>query len=326
MRALICREHGEPEVLALENVPAPKLLPGTVRVRVRAAGVNFADLLMLRGTYQEKPEFPFIPGLEAAGEVIEVNDDVTDLAVGQSVVVLPPNGAFAEEVVVPAHRAFVLPDKLDPLVAAGFPITYGTAHGSLVWRAALKPGETVAVHGAAGGVGLASVEVARALGGRVIASARGAEKLSLARSHGADAVIDYSTEDLKLRLKELTNGRGVDVVLDPVGGDVFSASLRAIAFEGRIVTLGFAGGEVPQIPANHLLVKNVSVSGLYWGAYLELDPERVRKQFDDLMRWWGEGKLTPHIGGTVLLKDGASALRQLAERKAQGKLVIEVAN
>jgi len=324
MRALLCAAWGGPETLALGELPDPAPGPGEVVIRARAAGVNFADTLLIQGKYQEKPPFPFAPGLEVAGEVAAVGSGVTHLRPGQRVLAPVDHGGFAELVRARASDSFALPDSMDYVTAAGFPITYGTAHGALVWRAGLKPGETLVVHGAAGGVGLATVEVGKALGARVIGTAGGADKTAVALAHGADAVIDYKAEDLRQRLKELTAGSGADVYFDPVGGEVFEASLRAIAWEGRIVVIGFAGGGVPQIPANILLVKNCSAVGFYWGSYRRHAPDRLAAQFADLFRWFEQGLLRPHVSHRLPLARAAEAFALLQQRKATGKVVVEI--
>ncbi len=286
--------------------------------------MNFADTLMIAGKYQEKPPFPFAPGLEVAGEVVALGEGCSRLAVGQRVLAAVGSGGFAELAVARESDAFALPAAMDFVTAAGFMVTYGTAHGGLVWRAAMRPGETLVVHGAAGGVGLAAVEVGKALGARVIATAGGADKLAVAEAHGADALIDYRSEDLRQRLKELTDGRGADVYFDPVGGSAFEASLRAIAWEGRIVVIGFAGGGVPQIPANILLVKNVAALGFYWGSYRQMAPDRLAAQFADLFGWFERGLLKPHVSHRLPLAEAARGFDLLRERKATGKVVVEL--
>lgn len=308
----------------MADVGDPVPGPGEVLIRVRAAGVNFADTLILAGKYQEKPPLPFIPGFEAAGEVVGVGPGVTRLKVGARVLASLDKGAFAELAVAREADVFPLPEKMDFATAAGFPITYGTAHGALIWRAALQPKETLVVHGAAGGVGLAAVEVGKALGARVIATAGGPEKLAIAKAQGADDVIDYKAEDLRQRLKDLTDGRGADVYFDPVGGSAFEASLRAIAWSGRLVTIGYAGGEVPQVPANVLLVKNIAVIGFYWGSYRRHAPHLLIQQFDQLFAWFSEGKLHPHISHRLPLDKAGEAFQMLKDRSATGKIVLEV--
>lgn len=325
MKAMLCRAFGPPESLALGDLPDPVPGPGEVLIRSAASGVNFADTLMIEGKYQEKPPFPFAPGLEVAGTVEAVGNAVTRFDPGQRVLALVPAGGFAELACAAENAVFALPDGMDFETAAGFPITYGTAHGALTWRADLQPGETLAVHGAAGGVGLAAVEVGKALGARVLASAGSPEKLAIAEAHGADGLIDYRKEDVRERLKALTDGRGVDVVFDPVGGAVFEASLRSLAWSGRLVVIGFAGGEVPQAPANLLLVKNISVLGLYWGSYRKHAPDLLLEQFAELFSWYTAGKLKPLVSEVLPLERAGEALERLKSRKATGKVVVRIA-
>ncbi|MEO1192741.1 MAG: NADPH:quinone oxidoreductase family protein [Pseudomonadota bacterium] len=324
MRAMICETPGKDGRMSLQEVATPEPSPGQVLVKIEAAGVNFADTLMLAGRYQDMPSPPFAPGLEVAGTVAKLGEKVTGWEVGQRVLAFLDQGGFADYALARADDLHALPDSVEAATAAALGITYGTAHGSLVWRAGLKPKETLVVHGAAGGTGLACVEVGKALGARVIATAGGPEKLAIAAAHGADAVIDYKKEDLRERIKALTAGQGADVILDPVGGPVFEASLRALDFEGRLVTLGFAGGEVPQAPANIIMVKNISLVGFYWGAYRRRAPRRVAEQLRDLMTWLIEGHLQPRVSHRLPLEDAPAALDLLRQRKATGKIVIEM--
>ena len=322
MRAVLCHDWGGPDDLSLEEVEAPAPGPGEIRIAVAAAGINFADSLMIAGKYQERPAFPFTPGLEIAGTVEALGAGVTRFREGQRVMATPDRGGFAEATVARESDVFPLPDAMDFVTAAGFPITYGTAHGSLVWRAGLQAGESLLVHGAAGGVGLATVEVGKALGARVIATASTAEKLAIAEAHGADHLIESGEEALRDKIKELTEGRGVDVVFDPVGGDLFDISLRATAWNGRLLVVGFAAGRVPQVPANYLLVKNLSAVGFYWGSYRKHDPARLAPQFEQLFGWFEAGKLQPLVSEQFDLADAGTALRRLIERRSTGKLVL----
>ncbi|MBC7953951.1 MAG: NADPH:quinone oxidoreductase family protein [Rhodospirillaceae bacterium] len=322
MRAIVCPAFGAP--LELTDLPAPALAPGQVRIAVAAAGVNFADTLFIAGKYQEKVAPPLIPGMELAGTIMEVGDGVTGLTKGDRVMAAVTGGAFAEEAVASQTDVIRLPDQLDFVTAAGFPVAYGTSHLGLKHKAALKAGETLVVHGAAGGVGLTAVEIGVALGARVIATAGGPDKVQIALDHGAHDGIDYKTEDIRDRVKELTGGRGADVIYDPVGGAVFDASLRAIAPDGRILIIGFASGTVPQIPANILLVKNVTIIGYWWGAYRKLNPGLVRESLAECVDWWAEGKLKPHVSKTLPLADAAAALELLKSRAATGKVVLTV--
>jgi NADPH2:quinone reductase len=322
MRAVFCKQFGEPDSLVLEEVPPLVLRPGTARVAVHAAGVNFADTLMVAGTYQEKPPFPFIPGFEIGGEVLEVAPDVAAVKPGDRVMGTLSQGGYADEAVVPVEDLTPIPEAMNYAVAAAFPVAYGTSYGALAWRARLQPGETLLVHGAAGGVGITAVEIGKAMGASVIATAGSAEKLAIAKRHGADHLIDYSSEDIRERVRALTAGRGVDVVYDPVGGDAFDASLRSIAWEGRIIVIGFAGGRVPQIPANLVLVKNCDIIGFYWGSYRKHKPVLVRDSYRQLFGWFTEGKLTPHVSERFDLADVAKAFDALRGRRSTGKVVL----
>jgi len=322
MKAVVCPAFGQD--LVVTDFPAPALRPACVRVRVAAAGVNFADSLITGGKYQEKMEPPFVPGMELAGTVVEVAEDVTVCRVGDRVMATVTGGAFAEEAVVDQTDIYVLPDSLDFVTAAGFPVAYGTSHLALTAKAHLKAGETLLVHGAAGGVGLTAVEVGKALGATVIATAGGPDKVRTALEHGADHGIDYKVEDIREKVKALTIGRGADVIYDPVGGSVFDASLRAIAVDGRILVIGFASGTVPQIPANILLVKNVTVIGYYWGAYRKLNLALVRTSMLEALEWWAAGKLSPHVSRTLDLSEAAHAIALLKGRAATGKIVLTV--
>jgi NADPH2:quinone reductase len=324
MRSVLTRELAGTAGLELVELPAPE--PGAchVRISVEAAGINFADALMLEGRYQEMPSLPFVPGLEVAGRVDAVGVGVSDIEPGQRVLALVDHGGFAEQVVARADDVITLPDEFDTTTAAGFAIAYGTAYGALAWRAGLARGEVLLVHGAAGGVGLTAVECGKALGATVIATARGEERAALAAAHGADHAIDSEAADLVGRIKSLTGGRGVDVVFDPVGGSLFDASLRCIAWEGRIVVIGFASGTVPQIPANILLVKNAGVLGFYWGSYRRHDPERLRAGFRQLFHWHRIGAIRPTISEVVPLAETAVAIDRLRRRETTGKLVVDV--
>src|SRR5262245_1621365 len=322
MRAALCKEWGAPEKLVVEEAPSPPMREGAVRIAVHAAGINFADLLLVSGQYQEKPAFPFAPGMESAGVVSEVGPGVSSLKAGDRVAALTGTGSYAEEVVIDAARVFPIPASMDFVTAAGFPVAYGTSHGAFDWRAHLKPGEWLLVHGAAGGVGLTAVEIGKAMGARVIACASSPEKLALAQSRGADFLIDYSREDIREQVKKITGGRGADVIYDPVGGDAFDASLRSVAWEGRIIIIGFASGRIPQAPANLALVKNIDIIGFYWGSYQARKPELLRQSYAQLFRWFDEGKLKPHVSEQLELSKVAQAMDLLRQRKSTGKVVL----
>jgi len=322
MRAVLCKEWGGPEKLVLEQVPSPSMREGAVRIMVHAAGLNFADLLLISGQYQEKPAFPFCPGMEISGVISEIGAGVDNFNIGDRVMALIGTGAYSEEVVASADRIYRIPDKMDFASAAGFPVTYGTSYGAFDWRAHLQSGEWLLVHGAAGGVGLTAVEIGKAMGAKVIAAVGSPEKLAIAQEHGADHLIDYSHEDIRERVKAITGGRGADVIYDPVGGDAFDASLRCVAWGGRILIIGFASGRIPQIPANIVLVKNVDIIGFYWGSYQARKPELLRQCYTQLFRWFDEGKLKPHVSARFDLADAARALDSLRQRKATGKVVL----
>ena len=322
MRAVICQRFGVPEALEVAQIPSPPLAASEVRIRVRACGVNFPDALMVQGLYQVKPPFPFSPGMEVAGDITEVADDVTSLEVSQRVMATMMTGGFAEEVVVPAGAVFPMPPEMSYEQGGGFALVYGTAHIALTRRADLRPSETLLVLGAAGGVGLAAVELGKRLGARVIAAASSAQKLELAQSRGADERINYAEENLRDRLQALTGGRGVDVVFDPVGGDHFDQAARRLAWEGRYLVIGFASGRIPALPMNIALLKNASIVGTFWGAYLQHNPRLIRESFAQLCAWQAAGDLKPHIRRAYKLEEAAAALRHLMERRALGKILL----
>ena len=322
MRAMICRAYGAIDNLALADVPAPSLGPGQVAIDVHAAGVNFGEMLMVLGQYQEKPPVPFTPGFEVAGVVRAVGDGIARFKPGDRVMAALPWGGYAEIAVAAADAVFPIPPSMDFDTAAGFPIAYATAYGAFAWRADLKPGETVLVLGAAGGVGLAAVEVAAAMGATVIAAAGDAGKCALARAHGAAHAIDYRREDLRECVRGLTADRGVNVVFDPVGGDAFAHALRTIAWSGRILVIGFASGSVPQIPANHVLVKNIDIMGFVWGSYRRRRPDLLAPAFARLTAWHAEGRLRPVISHRLKLAEAVEAYRLLRQRRATGKIVL----
>ncbi len=319
MRAYLQESLGaEPN---LQEIPRPDPGPGQLRLKIAACGLNFADLLMIEGRYQDTPETPFVLGMEVAGTIDAVGPDVTDFQPGERVAVFGGQGGLAEFGVFDAHRAVHLPDTMSFTEAAGFQIAYGTSHLALDHRARLQPGETLLVLGAAGGVGLTAVEIGKLMGATVIACARGPEKLEVARRAGADHLIDAREADLRAEVKALG---GADVVYDAVGGEQFTAAFRACNPEARILTIGFASGEVPQIKANHLLVKNLTVMGLYWGGYLTFRPEALTGSLAQLFAWHGEGKLHPHVSHVLPLAQVAEGLELLRSRKSTGKVVIEI--
>jgi len=338
MRALVCHAYGPIDSLKLEDVPEPAPAAGEVLVKVGAAGVSFAAMLGIQGKHQNKPSLPFVPGNEIAGEVVALGEGVTNLSVGQRIATGGSRGGFAEYCVTTAANAVPIPDALPYAEATNFPTLYPTAYGALKWKADLKPGEVLLVHGAGGGSGLTGIEVGKAMGATVIASAGGADKLAAAKDVGADHLIDYRSEDLRTKVLELTDGRGADVIYDPVGGDAFAASIRCVAPEGRIIPMGFASGVIPQIPANILLVKNVTVIGFYYGYYngwggktapspkeaVALAKRRamVAEAQEELTRWFTEGKLKAMVSGRFDLGDWVKAFKTIENRTVVGKAVL----
>jgi len=323
MRAWQVHELGDPwEVLKLEEVEEPEPGPGEVVVEVEAAALNFFDTLLCRGEYQERPELPFTPGGEATGTIIAVGEGV-DLEEGLRVIATPfPSGGYAEKVTVPAQGGvFPIPDTMPPEAAAALHVAYQSAFFGLHRRANLSEGETVLVHAGAGGVGSAAIQLARAAGARVISTAGGDEKVEICRTLGAEIAVDYEQENFVDAVKEATEGRGADVIFDPVGGDVFDLSRRCVAFEGRIVIVGFTGGRIADAPTNHLLVKNYSVIGLHWGLYNKKIPELIVETHDALIRLYEEGKIDPLIFETVPFEEVPQKLELLSTRKTYGKLV-----
>ena len=304
---------------SLQSLAPPLPGPGEILIAVAACGLNFADLLMRDGKYQEKPPLPYTPGMEIAGTVLALGQDVTGPAPGTRVMAFVNHGGLAEQAISPANRVVEIPDTMPFTVAAAFPIAYGTSHLALDHKARLQPGETLLVRGAAGGVGLTAVEIGKRMGARVIASARGAAKLAIARAAGADEVIDSDAPDLKATLKALG---GVDVVYDAVGGPAFDAALSACRPEGRLLAIGFASGQVPQVPANLLLVKNLSVMGLYWGGYLTFAPHILTRSLQTLLGWYETGGLLPTISHTLPFDQFPQGLELLRDRKSTGKIVI----
>ena len=322
MRAIRIHKLEGLDALTLEEVPAPRPSAGEVRIAIHAAGVNFADTLVIQGRYQHKTDLPFTPGMEAAGEVLEVGEGVADLAVGDRVLAPMRHGAYAEEAVLDAAHTVRIPDGMDYVTGAAFPIAYGTSHLALTHRTTLRAGEVLLVLGASGGVGLTAVEIGKALGATVIACASSDEKLEVARAHGADHLINYAEEDIRERVKALTGG--VDTVYDPVGGDASRAALRCLNFEGRLITLGFASGDIPQFAANYLLVKNISVVGYTFSNYRFEQPAVMRHSLEEICRWYIEGKLKPHISFTFPLTETRDALVALIERRSTGKVIVKV--
>jgi len=322
MKALLCKTFGPPESLVVESVP--DLVPAETQalVRVHAAGVNFPDTLIIQNKYQFKPDLPFSAGGECAGVVEAVGAKVKNVKPGDKVICFTGWGAFAEQVLADSRSLIPMPAELDFVTAASFVMTYATSYHALKDRAALKSGETLLVLGASGGVGLAAVEIGKALGARVIACASSDDKLAVCREHGADDAINYATEDLRERIKALTGGRGVDVVYDAVGGPYSEPAFRSIAWRGRLLVVGFAAGEIPKLPLNLALLKGASIVGVFWGDFGRREPKRFAESLRQLGKWFAEGKLKPHVSEVLPLERAADALKLMAERKVKGKVVL----
>jgi NADPH2:quinone reductase len=322
MRAIVVNDWTEPAKLSVSEIAEPEVLPGQLGVQVEAAACNFSDILIVQGRYQVKPSFPFTPGRELAGTVIEVGAGVDGFEVGDRIMAALVTGAFAQKVALCASAAFKFPDAMSFEDAAAFPITYPTSYAALVFRAALQAGEHLLVHAAAGGVGTSAVQVGVALGAKVIAAAAGSGKLQIARDQGATAVIDYDEGNLVERVMEITEGKGADVIYDSVGGDITDDSLRCIAWNGRLVVIGFASGVIPAIRANRIMLKNIAVTGLHWPAYETHEPARILEAMDGLFELYRAGKVRPVISKRYALEDVPVALTALAARKTHGKLII----
>ena len=327
MRAVVCIEHGPPEALKVQDMPTPEPGKGEIRIAVKAAGVNFPDTLIIQNLYQFKPALPFSPGGEAAGVVDAVGEGVVHHKPGDRVIAMTGHGAFAEQLV--AHHAQVVPmaPGMSFEQAAGFTMTYGTSHHALKQRARLRPGETLLVLGAAGGVGLTAVELGKAMGARVVAAASSPEKLALCREYGADETIDYSAEDLRAGIKRTCGdlpGGGPDVIYDPVGDRFTEAAFRSIGWNGRHLVIGFAAGEIPKLPINLALIKGASIVGVFWGAFTAREPDLHRANMAELLEWFATGRLRPHVSRTFPLDEGPAAIRWMMDRKATGKIVLTV--
>jgi len=322
MKALLCVEHGPPEKLVLQDIALPEPGRGEVRIAMKAAGVNFPDALIIQNLYQFKPALPFSPGGEAAGIVDAVGEGVTGFKVGDKVIAMIGNGAFREYFLADQSRVLPMVGDMPFDVAAGFTMTYGTSHHALKQRARLQAGETLLVLGAAGGVGLTAVELGKLMGAKVIAAASSDEKLALCRRYGADEVINYSSEDLKERVKALTGGRGADVIYDPVGDKYAEPAFRSIAWNGRYLVVGFAAGEIPRLPLNLPLIKGASIVGVFWGAFTAHEPALHEANMQELLGWYHERRLKPHISARLPLERGAEAIRMLMDRKAMGKVIL----
>ncbi len=322
MKAVLCKQYGPPESLTFEELPSPRPGPGEAVVSMRAASVNFPDVLIIQNKYQFKPPLPFSPGSELAGVVKEVGAGVEAFRPGDQVIAWTTYGAFAEEVKTEATRLVPMPGGMDFPSAAAFLLTYATSEHALRDRGQLQAGETLLVLGAAGGVGLAAVEIGKALGARVIACASSDDKLAVCRQHGADAGINYAAEDLRERIRALTDGRGADVVYDPVGGPYTEPAFRSLAWRGRLLVVGFAAGEIPKLPLNLPLLKGASVVGVFWGDFSRREPHAFAESVRRLGRWYADGKLRPHVSQTLPLARAAEALNLMAARQVKGKIVL----
>jgi len=332
MKALQCVELGMPDKLQVNEIPDPEVLPGHVLIDNKAASVNFPDVLMIQGLYQFQPELPFSPGGESAGIVSSVGEGVKNISVGDRVFAMTGLGAFAEKIVAPEHAVVKIPESMDFETAAALPMTYGTSLYALKQRAELKEGETLLVLGAAGGVGLATVELGKAMGAKVIAAASTQEKVDLCIQHGADEGFIYPTgkldrdqqKELSSKIKELTKGMGANVVYDPVGDDYSEPCIRATAWDGRYLVIGFAAGEIPKIPINLALLKGMKIVGVFWGAWVGMFPEENKKNFQELFQLHSDGKINPEVSDSFSLDKGAQAIAHLKDRKAKGKVIIKI--
>ncbi len=322
MRAVVVDRWMEPSELEVREVPDPEPGPGTLEIQVEAAGCNFFDILIVQGRYQVRPPFPFTPGGEIAGVVRRIGHGVEGFAPGDRVIATLATGGFAERAIAPAKGVHPLPPGMSFEEGAALPIVYPTSYAGLVYRADLQKGEDLLVHAAAGGVGIAAVQIGKALGARVIATAGGADKCAIAAREGADHVIDYREEDFVERVKELTDGRGADVIYDSVGGDIFDRSLKCIAWNGRLLVVGFASGRIPEVRANRILLKNIAVTGVHWGAYLVNEPEKVPETFRALLDLHAAGAIRPVIYARHSLEELPAALEALGGRKTYGKVVV----
>ena len=322
MKAVLCKTLGPARDLVLEDVASPVPKKNEILLDVQAAGVNFPDTLIIEGKYQFQPPLPFSPGGEAAGVVAAVGERAGTFKVGDRVMALTGWGAFAEQVAVPFYNVMPIPEHMDFATAAAFGMTYGTSMHALKQRGQLQPGETLLVLGASGGVGLAAVEIGKAMGARVIAAASSAEKLAVAKAAGADELIDYSQASLKDEIRRLTGGQGVDVIYDPVGGELFDQAVRGLAWQGRLLVVGFASGTIAQMAANLVLLKGAAVLGVFWGAFAQRQPEDNAANFQQLFAWHAEGKLKPLVSKTYPLAEAGAAIEALGQRRAVGKLVV----
>ena len=321
MKRMIVNKYGGPENLILDRVDSPLINDSSVRIKVENIGVNFADTLVIKGRYQERPRPPFAPGLELSGTIIETGKKVLNHKTGNRVIGIAKFGAYCNEIVMPAENVYKIPDSMDFVSAASFPVAYGTAFGAIDWKGNLKKGQTCLVIGAAGGVGLAAVEIAAAYGAKIIAAAGSDEKCNTCIEHGANQTINYNKETFRHSLKNLAPD-GVDLVIDMIGGETADDTIKNLAWEGKFIIIGFAGGKIPKIPANRLLLKSASAIGLYWGEYAFINPTLIGDSFIKLMKLYEKNKLKPKIGKIFKLEEASKALEYLLSRKNTGKIIL----
>ena len=324
MKAIVCNEWCKPEELKVSEIKNPTLDDNSVRVEIYASGVNFPDVLIVQGKYQYKPPFPFSPGSEVAGIISEIGKNVKSLKVGDRIMAVTGHGAFAEEICVPEDKITLVPESMDFITAASMSLTYGTSSYALFQRANIKENDVVLIHGATGGVGITAIEISKAVGAQVIATASTDEKLKIAKEYGADYCINYSQNEFKDKVKEYTDGKGANIIYDPVGGDVFNQSLRCIAWNGIILVIGFASGTIASAPTNLPLLKNCSIVGVFWGAWREREPNGHNVNMEKILKWWKENKVKPKVSKVFNLEDTKYALQALINREVIGKAVIKV--
>ena len=324
MKAIVCNEWCKPEDLKVSEIGSPDLDNNSVRIEVNAAGVNFPDVLIVQGKYQYKPTFPFSPGSEVAGVISEIGSNVTSLNKGDKVMSVTGHGAFAEEVCVPENKITLMPEGMDFITAASMSLTYGTSAYALFQRANIKENDVILIHGATGGVGITAIEISKAVGAKVIATASTDEKLKIAKEYGADYCINYTNNEFKEKVKEITNGNGANIIYDPVGGEVFDQSLRCVAWDGRILVIGFASGTIASAPTNLPLLKNCSIVGVFWGAWREREPNGHNVNMERILKWWKEKRIKPKVSKVFNLEDTKYALQALINREVIGKAVIKV--
>jgi len=324
MKAIVCNEWCKPEELKVSEIKNPTLDDNSVRVEIYASGVNFPDVLIVQGKYQYKPPFPFSPGSEVAGIISEIGKNVKSLKVGDRIMAVTGHGAFAEEICVPEDKITLVPESMDFITAASMSLTYGTSSYALFQRANIKENDVVLIHGATGGVGITAIEISKAVGAKVIATASTDEKLKIAKEYGADYCINYSQNEFKDKVKEYTDGKGANIIYDPVGGDVFNQSLRCIAWNGIILVIGFASGTIASAPTNLPLLKNCSIVGVFWGAWREREPNGHNVNMEKILKWWKENKVKPKVSKVFNLEDTKYALQALINREVIGKAVIKV--